>query len=236
MNTNEPKPLPVEPESTRDLLRATLPHIRWLAAGGVHGTADLCWSLERALEREEQHAVPCETCGAPPDAAKLVERVEQKLTEILHIATATRALSTSPMIREMREDDDLDGPWGNPTVRFNPYEWHGPSQIGRAFGDCPPEFLDRLASAFDAFVRKDARDPSKEKRVFINKKLASRARGWAMRIRDDAQKKAAKQGEAQRRAATLGEAITLAEVNDNAADAEFHQYLYATGQIDPYEF
>lgn len=232
MNIEEPKPLPVEPESARDLLRAALPHLRWLAAGGVGDAPYLCGRVERALEREEEQEARCETCGAPPDAAKMIERVEQKLTEILHIATASKALSTSPVVHE-EPADDLDGQWGNPTVRFNPYEWHGPSMIGRAFADCPPEFLDRLASAFDAFVRKDSRDPSKEKRVFINKKLASRARGWAMRIREMERQRAAR---ALVKAERERERAACSGVDDNAADAEFHQYLYETGQIDPYEF
>ena len=81
----------------------------------------------------------------------------------------------------------------------------------------------------DAFVRKDSRDPSKEKRVFINKKLASRARGWAVRIREMERQRAA-------RAIMKAERAHCSGVDDNAADAEFHQYLYETGQIDPYEF
>lgn len=86
------------------------------------------------------------------------------------------------------EDRDLDGQYGNPTVKFNPRDWNGESCKGRAMSDCPAEFLDMLAETFEYFARKadaDGEETSSGKPVGpYKRKDAARARGWAQRVRN----------------------------------------------------
>lgn len=84
-------------------------------------------------------------------------------------------------------DQDLDGPWGNPQVKFMPRDWNGPSFKGRRMSECPPDLLDLLAQTFDYFARQaDEKNEmtDKGKPVADFKRAdAARARGWAQRIR-----------------------------------------------------
>lgn len=66
-------------------------------------------------------------------------------------------------------DADLDGQYGDPSVRLNPKSWRGPSFIGKRFSQCPPEFLDAMAG-YLKYARGNGLD-------------AKRARGWARRKR-----------------------------------------------------
>lgn len=73
----------------------------------------------------------------------------------------------------------LDGPHGDPVVKFDPRDWSGDSCKGRHFSECPPLYLDLLATSFDYFAGKpDAKDGGKWDRL-----SAGRARGWAARLR-----------------------------------------------------
>ena len=77
-------------------------------------------------------------------------------------------------------DVDLDGPHGNPTIKAkDPRDWTGEPMKGRHFSECPADYLDMLAERFDYFATKEE-DPKKAK---YNRLDASRARGWAQRIR-----------------------------------------------------
>lgn len=78
-------------------------------------------------------------------------------------------------------DADLDGKYGNPTVRFNPKRWEGDGFTGKNYSDCSPDFLDILAEALDYSA--DNPTAGKEKYVEGNRKDAARARGWAKRLR-----------------------------------------------------
>lgn len=77
-------------------------------------------------------------------------------------------------------DVDLDGPHGNPIVKAkDPRDWTGEPMKGRNFSECPPEYLDMLAERFDYFAGNEP-DPKKAK---YNRLDATRARGWAQRLR-----------------------------------------------------
>jgi hypothetical protein len=84
-------------------------------------------------------------------------------------------------------DKDLDSDHGDPEVRAkSPRDWTGPSMQGRRFSECPAEYLDLVASRLDYFANQNeaAGDAESVKKARYNRLDASRARGWAVRIRD----------------------------------------------------
>jgi single stranded DNA-binding protein len=92
----------------------------------------------------------------------------------------------------LASDQDLDGAYGNPIVKFVPSRWGGEDFRGRRYSECTPEFLDVLAST----LQWSADNPQEGKARFVefNRKDAARARGWAARLRrngTDAQPQAA---------------------------------------------
>lgn len=83
---------------------------------------------------------------------------------------------------------DLDTQYGDPLVRAkDPRDWIGESQIGKSFSECPPEYLDLVASRLDFFAEKAEAEgtlTSTGKPVApYNRRDAARARGWAARLR-----------------------------------------------------
>lgn len=79
------------------------------------------------------------------------------------------------------DDKDLSGRFGNPEVKFSPRSWQGANCVGRRFSECPPEFLDMLAEAL-AWSAANPK-PGKERYSKYNATDATRARGWARRLR-----------------------------------------------------
>lgn len=82
-------------------------------------------------------------------------------------------------------DKDLDGPKGDPTVKFEPRGWipkrGAPPHKGRTYSRCDPEFLDALADALQ-WMAENPKEGA-DKYALYNRKDAARARGWARRIR-----------------------------------------------------
>jgi len=120
---------------------------------------------------------------------------EERLNETLRLLTSidvslkaiARALVKAAPA-EVADDRELDSQYGDPPVKFNPRDWTGDSYKGRHFSECPPDFLDMLASAFDYFAKKsdDAGEltaAGKPKSLY-SRKDAARARGWAKRHRE----------------------------------------------------
>ena len=86
-------------------------------------------------------------------------------------------------------DADLDGKYGDPEVKAkDPRDWLGPTMKGRRFSECPPDYLDMVASRLDYFAERadeDGKTATNGKPVgHYNRLDAARARGWAKRIRD----------------------------------------------------
>lgn len=84
---------------------------------------------------------------------------------------------------------DLDGQWGDPIVKTkDPRDWNGESQLGKPFSECPPVYLDLVASRLDFFAEKAEAEntlTSSGKPVApFNRRDAARARGWAARLRN----------------------------------------------------
>jgi hypothetical protein len=86
---------------------------------------------------------------------------------------------------EAAPDADLDGKWGNPTIRKDPPRWSGPSFMGRTFAEAPPHYLESLAGFLDWRASKTEQegDPARAKYVGYDRKDARLCRGWARRLR-----------------------------------------------------
>lgn len=107
------------------------------------------------------------------ESINLLRSIDATLKGIL------RALSASTGAA-IASDADLDGPHGDPAIKAkDPRDWSGPPMTGRRFSECPPEYLDLLADRFDYFASKE----EDAKKARYNQLDASRARGWAQRIR-----------------------------------------------------
>lgn len=83
------------------------------------------------------------------------------------------------------EDNDLDGDYGNPEIRFDPKPkyWNGASFAGKRFSECTAEYLDAMAKYLKACAW-GARKDGDDKKAGYKEKDAARARGWARRIRN----------------------------------------------------
>lgn len=91
------------------------------------------------------------------------------------------------------DDSELDGKFGNPTVRRAPKRWleahpEAPSYEGKSYSQCPPAFLTELASFLEWTAAKDQEKGEAASKhangTFYWKyslKDAKLARGWAKR-------------------------------------------------------
>jgi hypothetical protein len=108
----------------------------------------------------------------------LLERIAVACEKLVSIAERRQqsrpASGNGPAIAS---DRDLDGPHGDPEVRFDPRDWTGVSCKGRRFSACPSAFLDALADVLDSF----ASGETDEKKAKYKRLDAARARGWARR-------------------------------------------------------
>lgn len=116
--------------------------------------------------------------------------LEARLVKLeARIATAPAAKSSAGRVATVEE---MDSPRGNPEVRSSPKKWDGVPCKGRRFSDCPPDFLDQLASLCDWMADRDdeagARGETDAKGYKLDGKWkrldAALARGWAKRLRE----------------------------------------------------
>ena len=121
-----------------------------------------------------------------------LERIERKLDQLLAERRssgdgARGASASTGAAQDM--DVDIDGPRGDPEVRFMPKRWTGPDRKGQKFSACEPEFLDLLADAYEWFAQRDDDSGAVDKNGAPKSKWsrldAGRARAWAARLRGD---------------------------------------------------
>lgn len=93
---------------------------------------------------------------------------------------------------QVASDQDLDGRYGDGEIKKDPPRWKGDSHVGRRMSECDPAFLDVFADfkawAADRDEEKAATldgDEAEKKRKYAHfgRLDASRARGWAARLR-----------------------------------------------------
>lgn len=122
------------------------------------------------------------------EALNVLRSIDATLKAMLALAQQRQVQARASQPKAVASDRDLDGKYGDPVVKFNPRDWNGASFKSRHFSECPPEFLDQLAQAFDWF----AEQADQKGDVATNGKPAStykradaaRARGWAKRVRE----------------------------------------------------
>jgi hypothetical protein len=93
----------------------------------------------------------------------------------------------SAPIPHIAPDSDLDSDYGDPEVRAkSPRDWTGDSMQGKHFSECPAEYLELVANRLDYFASQNESegDPESIKKARYNRLDASRARGWAERVRN----------------------------------------------------
>lgn len=133
---------------------------------------------------------------------KMLRSIDSTMKQLLELSRARKAPASAPAKgAAVASDADLDGKYGNPNAGFDPRDWSGPSQKGKPLSDCPPDFLDMLAETLDYFAEKAEKEgtlTANGKPVAPYKRLdASRARGWALRIRSGKHKPAPESEEPQ---------------------------------------
>lgn len=119
------------------------------------------------------------------------ERSDRVIELLLSIDASLKTLVAEKRAaapKPIASDRDLDGPHGDPVLKFNPRDWTGAPYKGRRFSECPPELLELVAETFDWFAQQAEQ---KHERTNAGKPVAdykradaARARGWAKRIRD----------------------------------------------------
>lgn len=127
-----------------------------------------------------------------------LDRIERKLDALLAAiktnGTAARSAGGASAGASGATSDgidvDIDGPRGDPEVRFMPKRWSGTDYKGQKFSACEPEFLDMLADTFEWFAQRDDDAGAVDKNGAPKSKWgrldAARARAWAARLRGDA--------------------------------------------------
>jgi hypothetical protein len=126
--------------------------------------------------------------ASSPEALLVLKSIDASLKQLVAIAMAKRGgASPGPAGGDTASDRELDGQYGNPTVKFDPRDWHGDSYKGAKFSSCPADYLDLLAGAFDYFAEKAERAGEKTDKgkpvAEFKRKDARLARGWAQRVR-----------------------------------------------------
>lgn len=116
-----------------------------------------------------------------------LERIERKLDQLLaeRRSSGNGASASSGAAQDL--DVDIDGPRGDPEVRFMPKRWTGPDRKGQKFSACEPEFLDLLADAYEWFAQRDDESGAVDKNGTPKSRWsrldAARARAWSARLR-----------------------------------------------------
>lgn len=125
-----------------------------------------------------------------------LDKIEKKLDALLAamksgggaVASGGARSSTASASSEGDIDADIDGPRGDPEVRFKPNRWTGTDYKGQKFSACEPEFLDMLADSFEWFAKRDdeqgATDKNGNPKSRWGRLDAARARAWAARLRE----------------------------------------------------
>lgn len=126
------------------------------------------------------------------DVYKVLQSIDSRLQAlnqhfgagIVHGAAQTPQGQGS--VPAVASDRDLDSQYGNPEVKAkDPRDWTGDTMKGKRFSECPPEYLDLVASRLDYFASQTegSQDHEEQKKRRYNLIDASRARGWAARKR-----------------------------------------------------
>lgn len=117
------------------------------------------------------------------DVIDTLESIDASLKLLVtHFGCVPQAAAspTSRAIPRIASDADLDSKYGDPFIRAkSPRDWTGYDQLGKPFSECPADYLDLIADRLDYFCSTE----TDEKKLKYQQLDASRARGWAARLR-----------------------------------------------------
>jgi hypothetical protein len=114
------------------------------------------------------------------DTLKSIDASLKLLVAHFGCVPQTAPAATGRTIPRVASDSDLDGKYGDPVVRAkSPRDWSGEDQLGKPFSQCPPAYLELVADRLDYF---NTLEPDAKKQTY-QALDASRARGWAARMR-----------------------------------------------------
>lgn len=115
------------------------------------------------------------------DVINILTSIDATLKSLLALSQA-RMAKAAPQAG-VASDADLDSQYGDPEVRAkDPKDWTGEPMKGRKFSECPAEYLEMVADRLDYFAS-DNEAKGETTKARYNRLDASRARGWAARIR-----------------------------------------------------
>lgn len=115
----------------------------------------------------------------------VLKSIDASLKSLLAFNLATGQRAPEPTAPAVASDRDLDSQHGDPEIKArDPRDWTGPTMKGRKFSQCPAEYLDMVAERLDYFCSQNAGATEEDQKKLRYQRLdASRARGWAKRIR-----------------------------------------------------
>ena len=122
-----------------------------------------------------------------PETLGLLRSIDSSLKKLVgNIVATDRAVNDRPASAPLvASDRDLDSQYGDPEVKArDPRDWTGPTMKGKRFSECPADYLDMVAERLDYFTSQNPGVTEEDQKKIKYQRLdASRARGWAKRIR-----------------------------------------------------
>ena len=116
--------------------------------------------------------------------------MDPRLDDIIARLERIEALLRGSSAPQVAEDSDLDSKYGDPEVRFIPQrmkEKWGHLE-GQSYSQCPVEFLEDLAGFLEWKAKKQEEGgevtAKGQPKATYTKRDAARARGWALRIKE----------------------------------------------------
>lgn len=111
---------------------------------------------------------------------------DESLDLLRRIAVAVERLAAN-LPPDVADSAAMDGPYGDPVIKFTPRDWTGEPTNGLRLSECHPGALDLLAKAYDYFAQKNEAEgklSTAGKPVApYDRKNAALCRGWAQRKR-----------------------------------------------------
>lgn len=119
--------------------------------------------------------------NALPELERAHDMLEALSRRVTKLEAAAEARAAAPPVGGVASDADLDSQYGDPEIRFDPRRWTGPTMAGRRYSQTSPEYLDCVAEFEEWKASRPL--PGKENDARYSAQRASRARGWAARLR-----------------------------------------------------
>lgn len=115
----------------------------------------------------------------------VLKSIDESLKTLLDLHLVKGGNAEPERGQRVASDADLDGKYGDPEVKAkDPRDWTGPTMRGKRFSECPPEYLDMVADRLDYFCStNEGKTEEDQKKLKYQRLDASRARGWAKRLR-----------------------------------------------------